>query len=199
MKQLSAFILTFILSTSFSQLTEVKFREKAFANGMNYPQVIIPASKKCEDSINANILLKISDLESSDFCVGQYGYVQKSTHLQIHIFASCIDMDESQNRFLLYNLDEGTCVPYSDLINPKKTAEAGSYLTEKAKVYAAGKSIELNDEIFSAITEHNLDAFQAEMTKDGIDLWLPNLTAWGEKRMTITWIELKPFLKYNFI
>ena len=199
MKKIIAFFLVLIASNAYSQLSEVRFREQTFANGMTYPQVIISASKKCEDSINNDILRRIADLKASDFCIGQYGYVQKSTHLQIHIFCNCIDFEESQNRFFLYNLDEGMAVPYSDLINPKKKEDAGKFISHKVKTFLGSKAVELTDELIQKIESENLDAFKVEMTKDGVKLWMPELETWGETPFEITWIELKPFLKYHFI
>lgn len=196
------FILLFVLFTTLNtmaQHTEVRFREQTFDNGMNYPQVIIPACKTCEDSINSNIRFRISDLEASDFCIGQYGYVQKSTHLQIHIFCNCIDFEESQNRFLLYNIDEGKDVPYSDLFSSKKTKEVGLYLADQIKNHARNKSLTISDELTTSIQKDNLDVLKVEMTKDGLNIWLPEIKEWGEEPAVIKWIELKPFLKYHFI
>ena len=42
-------------------------------------------------------------------------------------------------------------------------------------------------------------AFKVEMTKDGVKLSMPELAGWGETPLEISWIELKPFLKYHFI
>ena len=199
MKKFITFLILLVTSNVVAQLTEVRFREQTFDNGMNYPQVIIPACKACEDTINANIRFRISDLEASDFCIGQYGYVQKSTHLQIHIFCNCIDFEESQNRYFLYNLDEGRDVPYSDLLNPKKTKEAGTFISEKIKGHLKQKSLNAPDEIISKIEGNNLDALKVEMTKNGVNLWIPEMEGWGEDPAVIQWIELKPFLKYHFI
>ncbi|OFZ52716.1 MAG: hypothetical protein A3D92_10710 [Bacteroidetes bacterium RIFCSPHIGHO2_02_FULL_44_7] len=194
---LIAMLLTF---SSVAQMVEVKFKEASFANGMVYPLVVIAAHKSLEDSINADILRRISDLEASDFCIGQYGYVQKSTHLQIHLFCNCIDFEESENRYFLYNLEEGRAVPYSDLLNPKERTAAGEFLAGKMKAFAVQQNLTLSDEDVLKIQEHNLNAMKVEMTKDGLRMWLLGLEGWtADKACTVSWIEMKPFLKYNFM
>ncbi len=199
MKKILTLTLLFFSTCNFAQLSEVKFREETFANGMNYPQVIIPANKAHEDSINADFRRRIADLEASDFCIGQYGYVQKSTHLQIHLFCNCIDFSESQNRYFLYNLEEGRAVPYSDLLNPKEKGPASEYILGKVRGFATEKGIALPEEAVQSISDQTLDAFKVEMTKDGIKVWMPDVQGWGEQPLNMTWIELKPFLKYHFI
>ena len=199
MKLLITLLLSSFASITFGQFTQVKFKEETFANGMVYPQVVIVDSPDHADSINADINRRIADLEASDFCIGQYGYVQKSTHLQIHIFCSCIDFDESENRYFLYDIENGTAVPYSSLFDPKKTGKAAEYLLNKTKEKLNSKSLELTPELEKEIIEKNLDAFKVEMTKDGLHLWLENIEGWGKDPYKIVWEDLKPYLKYHFI
>jgi len=188
-----------ITSTALSQHSEVRFREETFANGMNYPQVIIPSCKNCEDSINTNFKQRIADLEASDFCIGQYGYVQKSTHLQIHLFCNCIDFEESQNRFFLYNLEEGKAVPYSDLMDPKKRSESTAFLSNLISQHLESKSIVVQGDFMTNLDQQGLDACKVEMTKDGLKIWEEGNKQWEAAPYVATWLELKPFLKYHFI
>lgn len=196
---LPTLIALFLVFNSVAQMSEVKFREESFANGMVYPLVVIPAHKSLEDSINADILRRVSDLEASDFCIGQYGYVQKSSHLQIHLFCNCIDFKESENRYYLYNLEEGRAVAYSDLLNPKERPAAGEFLLGKIKAFASQNGINLSQDIVDNILSNNLNAMKVEMTKDGLRLSL-DAEGWkADMTCTVSWIEMKPFLKFHFI
>lgn len=194
------FLLTIITLSftivSHSQMSEVKFREQSFANGMNYPQVVIPASKISEDSINADIRRRIADLEKSDFCIGQYGYVQKATHIQIHIYCNCIDFAESQNRYFFYDLESGKHVPYINVFNPQQAEGAKHYIIEKVKAFAKSNSLTLSSELLQSMLDNSLDAFEIELNRDVIRLMHKEF---GDKKLELTWVELKPYLKYHFM
>ena len=137
MKVLMTLIAFFTLFQAYSQLDQIKFKEATFENGMLYPVAIVSSSKEVEDKINKNLLSQIDDLKSADFCIGNYGYVQKGAHLQIHIFCNCIDFDESQNRFFLYNIESGENVLYSDLLNPQKVKEAVALIQTQVKSFSS--------------------------------------------------------------
>lgn len=198
---LKPLILLFLIASAsacFSQLSEVKFTEKSFENGMAYPQLVI-SDKALQDSINANIETQISDLKQSDFCIGQYGYVQKRTHLQIHIFCNCIEFSSPQNRYLFYNLTNGKHVPYSDITDPLKANELNSMIITKSNAFLSKKGITMSAQITQEIESYGIDAFQVVMQRGGLDLWLPNLEGWGVEPLSISWVELSPFLKYQFM
>ena len=199
MKVLLTITTILLFSQAFSQLAEVKFRELTFDNGMLYPAVVIPENKAYEDAINKDLMAGIADLKESDFCIGQYGYVQKSTHLQIHIFCNCIDLDESENRFFLYNIENGTAVPYSDLLNPTKLGDAGSYLADRTRTYLESLSSQISKTEENTIMETNFDAFKTEMTRDGVNLWLTDNAQWGKDPLFISWTDLRSFLRLHFI
>lgn len=196
MKHLTTIALLLLSFWSSAQLSEVKFREETFANGMNYPQVTIPASKPAEDSINTDIRRRISDIEKSDFCIGQYGYVQKSTHIQIHIYCNCIDFAESQNRYFFYDLESGKNVPYNNIFKAEKVEAAKQYLIERARNFATSNEKTLSPATLEAILANSIDAFVVELTRDGLKLSIPDLE---DKVLELTWVELKPFLKYHFM
>lgn len=166
---------------------------------MTYPQVVLPGAQEFEDSINRDILNRISDLEKSDFCIGQYGYIQKSSHLQIHIFCNCIDFEESVNRYLLYNIDEGRAVPYSNMLNKKMKKQATQFLIETTEKWLESNSIDADKKNIEKINELSLDAFIVVLKKDGMDLWLKEEENWGNEALFIDWNQMKNFLKYRFI
>jgi len=193
MKIAAFFIALLTISTVNAQLDQVKFKEATFENGMMYPVAVVAGNKTVEDNINKHLQSQIQDLKNADFCIGQYGFVQKGAHLQVHIFCNCIDFDESQNRYFLYNSQTGDNVKYNDLLNPKKIKITTAFLINKAK---AASSISEAD--IQLIQEKNLDAFKIIFKREGMDLWLKS-EAWGEKPLFIAWREMKEMMKYSFL
>ena len=187
-----------IYSTSFSQISQVKFTESTFENGMLYPTAVVYGSKEATDNINTNLLSQIQDLKEADFCIGQYGYVQKGAHIQIHIFCNCIDFDESQNRYFLYNVESGDAVKYENILNPRKKEDASKFLKEKTAAFINTNSIDINKSDLEIIDNDNLDAFKIVFKREGMDLWLKN-DAWGKESLFISWGEMKELMKYNFL
>lgn len=198
MKVLLTLISIFAFFCSFSQLDQVKFTESTFENGMLYPIAVVSSDKVIEDKINKDLLSQIEDLKSADFCIGNYGYVQKGAHLQIHIFCNCIDFDESQNRYYLYNIESGENVSYSDLLNPKKKKDAVNFLQAKVKAFSSVNSLNLTSDDLNLIINDNLDAFRVTMKREGMDIWLKSAN-WGEKPLFVTWPEMRTILKYNYL
>ena len=198
MKLFFTILAVMTLFVASAQMEKVKFKEATFENGMLYPIAIVTANPAIAEKINKHLLSQIEDLKNADFCIGQYGYVQKGMHLQIHIFCNCIDFDESQNRYFLYNVETGDNVPYVDIFEPKKVKSATSIIQDKTKAFAIENSIKLSEEEIKAIESNNLDAFKVTFKRDGLDLWL-NSASWGDKPMFITWGELRSVMKYSFI
>tara|TARA_R110002072_G_scaffold296587_2_gene468612 strand:- start:3584 stop:4141 length:558 start_codon:yes stop_codon:yes gene_type:complete len=181
-----------------AQLEQVKFIEASFENGMIYPVAVVKNSQEVADKINEHLQTQIEDLKNSDFCIGQYGYIQKGAHIQIHIFCNCIDFEESQNRYFLYNIETGDNVLYSDLFIPQKIKHAVSHLLEKTKSHASANNITLSEDHIKSINDNSLDAFKVTFKREGMDLWLKSDT-WGDKPLFISWSELKTSMKYSFI
>ena len=198
MKVLLTLLAVFTLSNVFSQLDQIKFKESTFENGMLYPVAVLSNFKIAEDKINKHLLSQIDDLKNADFCIGNYGYVQKGAHLQIHIFCNCIDFDESQNRYYLYNTETGDNVQYSDLLNPQRKKDAVAILQTKVKTFSSINPIELSTEDLKLIEDKNLDAFKIVFKREGMDLWLKSAN-WGEKPLYLTWPQMRSVLKYSYL
>ena len=198
MKLFLTILAAFTFLTTNAQLDQVKFKEGTFENGMLYPIAVISKNPAIADKINKHLQEQIKDLKDADFCIGQYGYVQKGAHLQIHIFCNCIDFDESQNRYYLYNIETGDHVDYVDIFNPKKVKVATEDILAQTKQFAASNNITLSDADINAIKTSNLDAFKVIFKRDGMDLWL-NSESWGDKAMFIKWSALREVMKFSFI
>jgi len=198
MKALLLALLTLTSINSFSQIKRVKFTDATFENGMLYPIAHLQGADEITSKINTDILANIQDLKDADFCIGQYGFVQKGSHLQIHIFCNCIDFKESQNRYLLYNIETGKNVNYLDILTPNKIKATSKYLKEITAIHIKANNLSIAPSSMKLIESENLDAYKVTFKRDGLDLWLKD-DSWGEKPMFITWGAMRPFMKYSFI
>ena len=195
MKNAFLIILLFTTSIAFSQYSQVRFKEGTFENGMLYPIAISPGLPEVSERINTHLQKQISDLKASDFCIGQYGYVQKGDIIQIHIFCNCIDFSESQNRYYIYNVDNGKSETNMGIIDERKIKKFSVFLLNKVKVHTEANNTELTDSQLNEIKTNQLNAFKMILSKDGINLWLNE--SWGEKALFISWTELKAFMRYS--
>lgn len=198
MKIIKLIIVLFISSISLTQIQRVKFNDASFENGMLYPVVVIERSQENADKINTHLQAQIQDLKEADFCIGQFGYVQKGKHIQIHIFCNCIDFEESQNRYYLYNAETGENVHYVNIIDPHKTKNAIAFFEKKAETYAELNSIKLSAADKKLISSNSIDAFIVVFKREGVDLWLKT-ESWGEKPLFIAWVEMHKIMKYAFL
>jgi len=181
-----------IALTSYGQT--ITFREASYPNGMRYP-IIGYSDKQVELAINRDLEKQVEKYKSMDFCMGQFGYVQKTKYVQIHIYANCIDLDASENIYQLYNLENGENVPLSNMLNEEVLDEFTVFITNKVKAHMTSQSLTLNEEEIKAIS---FDDFTAEFTKDGMFLISKSISNW-DKKMKITWNELQTYLRFTWI
>lgn len=191
-------ILLFILLTFGSSLqAQMIIRERSFENGLTYPQLEHPHDSSSYIGINNAIYLGLSDLEQSDFCMSDYGYVQKGSHLQLEIMCNCIEMDEGEFRYFLFSTDADKGVPYSDLFEEKSRLKAIEYVMDRIDAYQT----ELGDgckEAFGARAERKFDELHIRMKKAGLQ-FTPNSGSCQSEPLLINWTDLKDYLKFNYI
>lgn len=192
MKTLTFFALLFI---PFFGWNQIKFTAKTFDNGFRYP-VMIYEKTAIQDSINLSILKEIEDLKASDFCIGDYGYVQKGNHIEVHLVCNCIDMDEADHRYLLFNMVEGTRVGHSDIFESKKKSVALKVISNKIRSVKDSNPCAAD---FGEMEEDlNFSQMQIRLYKDGLEI-RPLETKCEQTPVTVKWTELSSCLKYNFI
>ncbi|MFT5777678.1 MAG: hypothetical protein ACI837_000626 [Crocinitomicaceae bacterium] len=191
-------VLSFLFAfpaTYFSQA--VKFRDGQLPNGMTYPMIVFTSNRGAEMSINRDIEANVQTFRERDFCIGQYGFIQKASFLQIHIYANCIDMVESENYYYLYDMETGETATVTDMLNPKTEEEFNTYFRNIVKNFVTDKEIELTE------TE-SLDAFivaelNAKLDKDGIYFTSSRLVNWGDNQLFVKWTDIQTFLKVTYI
>ena len=175
---------------------QIKFTAKNFDNGFRYPVMIYGDDVAVQDSINAIISAKVEDLKASDFCIGDYGYVQKGNHIEVHLVCNCIDMTTADHRYLLFNLVEGTLVDHQDLFETKKKGLALKVISNSIR-----KAEETNTCVADfGDLENDLDfsKMQIRLFKDGLEIRPVNSDC-VRTPVRVLWTELSSCLKYNFI
>lgn len=185
-----------ILLIPFFGWNQVKFTAKTLDNGFRYPVMIYTDDMAVQDSINAIIVREIDDLKASDFCIGDYGYVQKGNHIEMHLVCNCIEMSDADHRYLFFNLVNGTKVNHSDIFDDKKKNTALKIITHKVK---KGKDTNSCAAEFGEF-EGDLDfsKMNIRLFRDGLEI-RPIDSDCLKNPVKVMWTELSSCLKYNFI
>lgn len=194
MKNLS--LLLIALLAFFSVKSQIKFIPQEYGNGFKYPKAVYETEPAIEDSVNKIIHSKVSDLESSDFCVGDYGYVQKGSHLQILFMCNCIDMAQTEFRYTLINLSTGKEVPFKDVFEEKSQSKALDVL-RKAVMNKSSANADCNTLLKSKGEEINWDDMNLRLSKDGIEIRPANAPACEPFPIKVPYSEFSEYLKYQ--
>ncbi|PHR28177.1 MAG: hypothetical protein COA38_12560 [Fluviicola sp.] len=192
--------LTLLALLLFSQLAtaqEVKFTDGQYQNGLTYPIAEYSVSSEAETTLNNNILNIVSNYEEQDYCIGQYGYVQQTRFIQLHFYFNCMDMDESKNEFYLFSLDDGEPCPTSEMFLDKQKKHYRPFFSERiASHYTENGKEAPSDELMKSLS---IDDYNVKLLEKGIEISLPNDENWPNTNLIISWVEIQPFLKTNFI
>ncbi len=181
----------------FSQ--KVTFRYGQFDNGYQYPLVVFNSDKAIELSINEDIEKEVEQYRDRDFCIGQSGLIQKTSFIQIHIYANCIDMDESDNNYYLYDLETGIRCKVSDMLNKRVEDEFNTFLLRRIKKHIEAKSIVVTDIEKEALELLRIDDFNPVFESNGIQFTSKTMESWGEEKMFISWTDIQTYLKISYI
>ncbi|NRA11439.1 MAG: hypothetical protein HRT57_05755 [Crocinitomicaceae bacterium] len=185
-----------LLTIPFFGWNQIKFTAKNFDNGFRYPVIHFADNEPVQDSINAIIGRKIADLKTSDFCIGDYGYVQKGNHIELHLVCNCIDMDKADHRYYFFNLVDGTLVSHQDIFTTKKKEVALKIISHAIRKVKDANSCVAD---FGDITEDlDFSKMNIRLYKDGLEI-RPSGTDCEKSPVRVKWTELSSCLKYNFI
>ncbi|MCJ8289051.1 MAG: hypothetical protein HRT58_06510 [Crocinitomicaceae bacterium] len=192
--------LTLLALLLFSQLAtaqEVKFTDGQYQNGLTYPIAEYSVSSEAETTLNNNILNIVSNYEEQDYCIGQYGYVQQTRFIQLHFYFNCMDMDESKNEFYLFSLDDGEPCPTSEMFLDKQKKHYRPFFSERIVSHYTENGKEApSDELMKSLS---IDDYIVKLLEKGIEISLPNDENWPSTNLIVSWVEIQPFLKTNFI
>lgn len=191
-------IIFFLLATiSFGQ--QLKLVPQKIDNGYSYPHAVIPGEKDAQDKINAAIDSAIIEYKSSDYCIGQYGYVQKGSHIEIHLFASCMEMSESEHQYIMFNIETGDQVEHNDLFTDNQRKAALKYIKEQIDAYTIGDGNCTTAWTEIQNQEISYEDISLRMNRDGIEVRPANTKECESGSIMIPWAKLSSYLKYNFL
>ncbi len=176
---------------------QVKFREDMFENGMKYPILEFPSKESSQLAINKQIEAAIEAYKQHSFCIGTYGYVQKTNFLQMHIYANCLELPASENTYLLFDLETGNQVQPSFMIDPMQKEKFHVFLREKTESYLTSKSIQPADA--NAVSTLTLDNFNVILETNGFQMSCHSIPEWGDDIMMMSWKELQDYLKISYM
>lgn len=185
----------FIVMLVFCSFGQIKFSEGVYDNGMRYPIVKFPPNPAVADTMNAIIQEKLMDAETSDFCIGDYGYFQKGNHIELHLICNCIDFEETDHRYLFFSLETGELVPYQDLFESKSRDEALKIINKTIRdAKAANSCAQGFDNTTDDLTWSDMNY---RLYKDGIEIH--PLSGFCDSPIKISWTEVRSLLKYSYL
>lgn len=182
-----------------SAFTQIRFTSLEYANGLRYPKAAFPNEPHIADSVNKIIRSKIGDLEASDFCVGDFGYVQKGSHLQIHFMCNCIDMPATEHRYAFINLTTGTEVDFADIFNDKDRSKALSVIQKTITDKKGNVKSECLNGFESMGSTPNWDQLNFRLSKDGIELRPKMPNSCESSPILLPYSMLTDYFKYQFL
>ena len=192
-KKLLLFPLLFVFQMVNAQ--EVKFSERAFDNGLTYPLAQFTGNSDVEDALNGNILEIVTKYREQDFCVGNYGFVQRTSFIQLSFYFNCVDLDESKKETYLFSLSNGELCSPSEMFLQEKNYR--TFIQTKISEHYANSDKELpRNEFMENLTIDNCNVLLLE---EGIQISLDSKEGWPQEDLILTWDELRPYLKTIFI
>lgn len=187
-------LLVLLLSAS-SLFGQIKFTSGTFDNGMAYPIAHFSTKPEIADTMNHIISEHLIDAQTSDFCIGDYGYFHKGNHIELHLVCNCIDFDETDHQYLFFSLETGQLVDYSDLFEEKRKADAMKTINREVR---AKKDQNECTQGFGDMTDNlNWSDIKMRLYKDGIEIHPAGIIC--EKPVQIPWTALSEYLRYNFL
>lgn len=176
---------------------EVRFSERAFDNGLNYPVVDFSGNVDAKNALNENILEIVSKYENQEFCIGEYGFVQRTSFIQLNFYFNCIDMEVSKSESHLFDLSSGEICPPSTMFLKKEEKKYHAFLHKKISAHYVqnGKEVPTNE----FLSKLSIDDCNVTLLEEGIEVSINAKEDWPENDLLIKWGELRPFLKTIFI
>lgn len=181
---------TILLLTSCAVMSQIKFTDKTFDNGMLYPIAHYSSNTAVADSMNAIIQQNLTDAEVSGFCIGDYGFYQKGNHLELHLICNCIDFAETAHKFLFFSLESGSLVAYSDLFETKEMDAALKRINDIIRKSENAEFAEMTDDL-------NWSEMTIRLYKDGMEIHPASGTC--ENPVQVPWTEVSTYLKFSYL
>lgn len=190
-------LLPILLFAQLIHAQEIKFKNAQYPNGLIYPVAEFNANSDAQKNMNAKILEIVSEYESQDYCIGQYGYVQQTSFIQLHFYFNCIDMEESENKYYLFDLGDGTLCAPSKMFLDKQQENMHRYFRSRiSDFYKSNGKDPLPAETLNQLS---IDDFRVQLTEEGLLIRSTTLENWSTQDLSVSWSDLRPYLKTTFI
>lgn len=190
-------LLPLLLILQLVSAQDVKFSNGTYENGLIYPIAEFNGNAVTEKMLNKNILNIISNYQKQDYCIGQYGYVQQTSFIQLNFYFNCIDMDESAKESHLYSLDDGEPCPPSEMFIEKQKKGYLPYFRQRVSKHFIEFEKEAPSKEF--LKSLSIDDCQVTLLEEGIKISINQAVNWPEEDLIISWGQLRPYLKTTFI
>ncbi len=193
-KQLT--LLSFLLILQLAQAQNVRFKNGQLDNGLVYPIIELMGNADAQEELNANIGMIISEYQEQDYCIGQFGYVQKANFLQVNFYFHCIDLDDSKTENHFFDLNTGETCAITSLFLEKQKKHYESFFADHITKHIIEEGNDApSDDFISSISIENC---QVELVEEGMKISMDSYDNWPSEKLLITWEELRPFLKSTF-
>ncbi len=130
------------LTIQLNLVAQYQFEDSTFANNLIIPKLTYKLNKTVESDIN-QILVKLGDsLMNEEYCLSNYGYIQKNNLLQFEFMYNC-DFENDHFLFWYYNVRTGVKLEPNQLILEEKLKAFFNILNESASDNTATKLSEV--------------------------------------------------------
>ena len=190
-------LLIFLFAFQFANAQEVRFKNGQLDNTLVYPIVSLVGNPEAEKTLNQHILDIVSEYNTQEYCIGQYGYVQKTNFIQLNFYFNCIDLDESVTAYYLFNLSNGELCPPSEMLLDKEKKRFTKLLHERIASHLTDVGTEEpSKELIEAI---EIDDCAVKLAEEGMEITIDSYESWPKEALIISWNDLRPFLKSTFL
>ena len=192
-----AFISLFAASFSFGQ--EVKFKNAQLENGLVYPTAVLNGQPEIQEKINRFLISHVQSYSAQDMCIGQFGFVQKGSYIQINQYVNCMEMESSINHYLLFDLKTGDAIPVSSMVDPTRLNDFNAFLSTRILDHLKQKSVEISLELEQTVNSARIDDFDVLFGDQGVTVMLSTFPNLGDGKLSISWNDLQRFLKVRLV
>lgn len=190
-------LLSFLLATQLVQAQSLRFKNGQLDNGLVYPIVDVMGNPEAQKELNSAIQGIIAEYKEQDYCIGQFGYVQKANFLQLNFYFNCIDLDESKTENHFFDLSTGEACTISALFLEKQKKHYDSFFADHIVKHIIENGNDAPSDDF--IDSISIEDCQVELVEEGMKINLKSYESWPNEALMISWEELRPFLKSTFL
>lgn len=176
---------------------QIYFVDDTFDNGMKIPKAVNDSEPDIAKKVNISIRAFLSEYEVLEFCLSDYGFVQKDKFIQLQIYLLCEDFEDSRNLYILFSTETGEKSTVEDMINPKFNEEFHSFLHERIKLHLEQNNITPEGESANEkLRKLKFNDCTVVLKREGFEITSDDFFSVPLK---LTWKEVSLYLKPNYL